>query len=85
MFVSQKLGTEINYGLGGLLTLSDKESGIKRGTLSWSGLPNLLWTIDRASGMSLFYANNVTPFGDYALYKIQQLFEKEMYIQALKI
>ena len=30
--------------------------------------------------MSLFYANNVTPFGDYALYKIQQLFEKEMYI-----
>ena len=30
--------------------------------------------------MSLFYASNVTPFGDYALYKMQQLFEKEMYI-----
>lgn len=85
MFTSHKPGTELNYGLGGLLILSDKETGLKSGTLSWSGLPNLLWTIDRGSGLSLFYASNVTPFGDHKSHKMQQLFEKEMYSRASKL
>jgi CubicO group peptidase (beta-lactamase class C family) len=84
-FSSHKPGTEVNYGLGGLLILSDKETGVKSGTLSWSGLPNLLWTIDRESGLSLFYASNVCPFGDHKSHKMQQLFEKEMYARASKL
>ena len=78
-FTSRREGTELNYGLGGLLVLSDDETGMKSGTMTWSGLPNLLWSIDRRSGLSLFYASNVIPFGDHKSHKMQQLFEKEVY------
>ena len=84
MFTSQEPETEVSYGLGGLLVLSDKKTGVKSGTLSWSGLPNLLWTIDRGSGLSLLYASNLGPFGDQKSHKMQQLFEKEMYTRATK-
>lgn len=85
MFTSQEPGTQVSYGLGGLLVLSDKETGVKSGTLSWSGLPNLLWTIDRGSGLSLFYASNLVPFGDQKSHKMQQIFEKEMYARASRL
>ncbi|OBT51869.1 hypothetical protein VE04_08000, partial [Pseudogymnoascus sp. 24MN13] len=49
-FTSRKSSTKLNFGLGGLLVLSDDETGLKAGTMTWSGLPNLLWTIDRGSG-----------------------------------
>ncbi|ELR04502.1 hypothetical protein VC83_09453 [Pseudogymnoascus destructans] len=79
-FTSRKSGTKLNFGLGGLLVLSDDEgTGLKAGTMTWSGLPNLLWTIDRRSGLSLFYAENVIPFGDHRSHRMQQMFEREVY------
>ncbi|KFZ10494.1 hypothetical protein V502_08091 [Pseudogymnoascus sp. VKM F-4520 (FW-2644)] len=84
-FTSRKAGTELNYGLGGLLVLSDDETGLKSGTMTWSGLPNLLWSIDRRSGLSLFYAGNVIPFGDHKSHKMQQLFEREVYSLASSV
>ncbi|KFY46346.1 hypothetical protein V494_00474 [Pseudogymnoascus sp. VKM F-4513 (FW-928)] len=78
-FTSRKAGTKLNHGLGGMLILSDDETGLKSGTMAWSGLPNLQWSIDRRSGLSLFYAGNVIPFGDFKSYEMQQLFEKEVY------
>lgn len=82
MFSSHQPGTKLNHGLGGVLILNDKDSGMKSGTLCWSGLPNLLWSIDRESGLSLFYASNLVPFGDYSSHKMNQLFEREMYSRA---
>ncbi|KFY27340.1 hypothetical protein V493_03548 [Pseudogymnoascus sp. VKM F-4281 (FW-2241)] len=79
IFTSRKVGTTLNHGLGGLLVLSDDDTGMKSGTMTWSGLPNLLWSIDRRSGLSLFYAGNVIPFGDLRSHKMQQLFEREVY------
>lgn len=78
-FASLPLGTKIDYGLGGLLILSDLKTGLKKGSLTWSGLPNLLWTIDRDSGLALLYASNILPFGDFQSATYQKLFEKEMY------
>ncbi|OBT81053.1 beta-lactamase, partial [Pseudogymnoascus sp. 03VT05] len=78
-FTSRKAGTKLNFGLGGLLVLSDDETGLKAGTMTWSGLPNLLWTVDRRSGLSAFYAGNVIPFGDFRSHVMQQLFEREVY------
>ncbi|OBT71564.1 hypothetical protein VF21_09580 [Pseudogymnoascus sp. 05NY08] len=78
-FTSRKAGAKLNFGLGGLLVLSDDETGLKAGTMTWSGLPNLLWTIDRRSGLSAFYAGNVIPFGDFRSHKMQQMFEREVY------
>jgi CubicO group peptidase (beta-lactamase class C family) len=78
-FSSLPTGTKVAHGLGGLLILKDLDAGLKKSTLSWSGLPNLLWTIDRETGLALFYASNIVPFGDFQSGQYQQLFEKEMY------
>lgn len=78
-FASQKAGTGVDWGLTGLLTDIDLETGRKKGTLTWSGMPNLLWTIDRNAGLACFYASNIVPFGDHASHRMQQLFEKEVY------
>ena len=77
-FSSQKPGIRVGHGLAGSVLMDDTEAGLNSGTLSWSGLPNILWTIDRHSGLSLLYASNVVPYGDMKSHQMQQLFEKEM-------
>ncbi|KAF7870329.1 hypothetical protein EAF04_004075 [Stromatinia cepivora] len=79
LFSSHPPGRKLNWGLGGLLIEEDIEGGKKKGTLCWSGLPNLLWSIDREEGLACFYAGNILPFGDPKSYKMQQIFEAEMY------
>jgi len=78
-FASQPPGTKLDHGLAGVLTLNDKPTGRRSGTLTWSGVTNLLWTIDRDAGLATFYASNVLPFGDHMSHKYQQMFEKEVY------
>lgn len=78
-FSSHPHGSKMDHGLGGLLDMQDVATGRKEGTLSWSGLPNLLWTIDRNAGLATFYASNILPFGDHKSHIWQQAFEKEMY------
>jgi CubicO group peptidase (beta-lactamase class C family) len=78
-FSSKKPGTKFNYGLAGGLVMDDVKGSLRSRTMTWSGLPNLLWTIDRKAGLTLFYASNILPFGDYKSAEFQQLFEKEIY------
>ncbi len=78
-FANPPEGTRMNHGLAGSITEQDIETGRKEGTLNWSWLPNLLWTIDRKAGLNLFYASNVCPFGDYKSGEWQRKFETEMY------
>jgi methyl acetate hydrolase len=74
-----ELGAQVNYGLGGLFISKDEGTNGKGGILRWSGRPNLYWMIDRAGGLSTFYASNIVPFGDAQSLKMRQLFEKEIY------
>jgi CubicO group peptidase (beta-lactamase class C family) len=85
MFTAHKPGEKLQYGLAGMIVLDDTDTGLKAGTLTWSGLPTLLWTIDMESGLSLMYASNIVPFGDLKSHKMQQLFEKEMYKRLLEV
>ncbi|KAF7954494.1 hypothetical protein EAE96_005615 [Botrytis aclada] len=78
-FSSQPPGRKLNYGLGGLLIEEDIEGSKRKGTLTWSGMPNLLWSVDKETGLACFYASNVLPFGDPRSHEMQQLFEKEMH------
>jgi CubicO group peptidase (beta-lactamase class C family) len=78
-FASQPAGAKLDWGLAGCLTFDDKPTGRRAGTLTWSGLTNLLWTVDRDAGLATFYASNILPFGDHASHKYQQMFEKEVY------
>lgn len=79
IFSSRPPGTAVSHGLAGMVLTEGTDTGLRGGTLSWSGLPNLLWTIDRASGLCLFYASNVVPYGDFQSHAMQQLFETEIY------
>ena len=72
-------GTKVDYGLGGMVVLDRQETGRREGTLLWTGLPNLMWTIDRSAGLAAFYASNIMPAGDYESGRWQRRFETEMY------
>lgn len=71
-------GVVANFGLGGLLV----EEDIKRqnyfrpaGTLSWSGLPNLSWSINRERGLATFFATQVSPWADRETWNVIARFE----------
>lgn len=83
-FASHPPDIRLDHGLGGMLIMDDETTGLKKGTLTWSGLANTLWTIDRETGICLFYASNLVPFGDPKSYQMQQLFEREMYSRYAK-
>jgi hypothetical protein len=44
-----------DWGLGGILLMSDSDDGKKAGTMIWGGYPNLVWV----SGLSLFFVGKV--------------------------
>jgi len=78
-FANPPAGTPLNHGLGGLIVMSDLEDGRRKGSLNWSGMPCLMWSVDREAGVSMMYASNIAPFGDIKSGEMQRLFEKEMY------
>ncbi|TAQ87680.1 hypothetical protein B7494_g3972 [Chlorociboria aeruginascens] len=70
---------DVNYALGGLFAECDAEGGRKAGTVSWGGLPNLSWAVDRVSGIAFMYASQLLPPGDKTTKEILGLFEKAIY------
>lgn len=84
-FASHEVGIGLDWGLSGMLNLDEERTGRRKGTLTWSGYPNLLWTIDRDAGLVTLYCSNVLPFGDVKSHQFQQLFETEMYSRSNKL
>ncbi|PVH80530.1 beta-lactamase/transpeptidase-like protein [Cadophora sp. DSE1049] len=78
-FANPPAGTPMNHGLGGTIVMSDIEGGRRKGSMNWSGMPCLMWSVDREKGLNLMYASNVAPFGDYKSGEMQRLFERETY------
>lgn len=78
-FGSHPAGTKVNHGLGGMLVLDDMSTGLRGGTMLWSGLPNMLWLVDREMGVGMFYATNILPYGDFKSHEFEQLFERAVY------
>ncbi|KAF2196445.1 beta-lactamase/transpeptidase-like protein [Delitschia confertaspora ATCC 74209] len=71
-------GLKINHGLGGLIVLEDIQTNDyykPKGTLSWMGLPNLLWSINREKRRALFFGTQVLPWGDEKAQKLTRDFE----------
>ncbi|GJP88828.1 hypothetical protein AnigIFM59636_010712 [Aspergillus niger] len=71
--------SEYDWGLGGILTTQDTPSGRQKGTLIWSGKPNLFWFIDRLSGLCGVFGVQVLPPGDEKIGKMIQIFENTLY------
>ncbi len=56
-------GMDANYGFWVELAMSDKDIWVKAVNLSWSGLPNILWSVGRRAGLFLF-SSLVVSFSD---------------------
>ncbi|OAL50922.1 beta-lactamase/transpeptidase-like protein [Pyrenochaeta sp. DS3sAY3a] len=70
-----------DWGLGGLLITKDAPDGKKAGTMLWGGLPNLIWWVDRKTGLCGLYAGQVLPTGDAKIAALDRKFEGAMYAQ----
>lgn len=76
------LSGNLDHALGGMVVTADvmrsDGQGIRRskGTLTWSGLPNLQWVIDRDAGIALFYATQLIPPGDKLAAEVFRRFEE---------
>ncbi|KAF2012963.1 beta-lactamase/transpeptidase-like protein [Aaosphaeria arxii CBS 175.79] len=71
-------GVVPNFGLGGFIN----ENHVKREnfekpakTLTWSGLPNLLWSVNREKGLALMVAQQTSPWADEKAWVFNNEFE----------
>ncbi|KAF2399128.1 beta-lactamase/transpeptidase-like protein [Trichodelitschia bisporula] len=67
----------ISYGLGGMAITKDNEF-LPKNTLSWGGLPNLKWFVNRDLGVAAMYASQVLPPGDAKSTHLSSQFFKEV-------
>jgi CubicO group peptidase (beta-lactamase class C family) len=71
-------GVNANQALGGLVLIEDvqRENYLKpKGTMSWTGLPNMLWSVNRERGLALFIAIQVIPWADRQSFDLVARFE----------
>jgi CubicO group peptidase (beta-lactamase class C family) len=71
-------GVNANHGLGGLLLMEDVERVNyfqPKGTLTWTGLPNLKWSVNRERGLATFFATQVAPWADRKTFDLIARFE----------
>jgi hypothetical protein len=71
-------GVKPNQGLGGLLLMEDVKRDVyfkPKGTLSWTGLPNLLWSVNRERGLALMVAMQKLPWADRKSFDLVARFE----------
>ncbi|KIW84037.1 hypothetical protein Z517_03283 [Fonsecaea pedrosoi CBS 271.37] len=53
----------ISFGLGGLITL-EKVPNLPKGTLTWNGMPNIGWYVNRGLGQGGLFVTQILPAGD---------------------
>ncbi|KAI1817912.1 beta-lactamase/transpeptidase-like protein [Poronia punctata] len=68
-----------NWALGGIVNEEDVPGGRKAGTMTWTGLPNLVWFIDRKSDLCGLYAAQLYPPADAKSGELCGLFEQGLY------
>ncbi|KAI1095406.1 beta-lactamase family protein [Rostrohypoxylon terebratum] len=71
----------LDYGLGGEIGTKDEVGRRKAGTMTWGGMPNLIWWIDREAGLCGALFTNLMPPGDVQVNKLMGLFELAVYEQ----
>lgn len=71
-------GVAANQGLAGLLVEADviRDNYFRpAGTLSWSGMPNLSWSVNRKRGLATFFATQTIPWADRKTWDVIARFE----------
>ena len=70
---------DFDHGLGGAIGRKDEVGSRTAGTMSWGGLPNLIWWIDRKAGLCGACFTQLLPMGDAQCITLMRLFEKATY------
>ena len=75
------LGTQTDWGLGGLLICSDLENSTRKGTMTWGGMPNLVWVSLLSEGileeMLIWMRSGLTARLGFAGYTHRKSFPQE--------
>lgn len=56
----------LNWSAAGLVVENEELplSHMPRGTVTWEGMPNVLWAMNREKGLAMFFATQLLPVGD---------------------
>lgn len=73
---------DVNWGLGGILFMQDDEGRRKKYTLSWGGMTNPFWLIDREAGLAITFGTQLLMPGDKQCEEVITAVEKEIYRMA---
>ncbi|KAH8702977.1 beta-lactamase/transpeptidase-like protein [Phaeosphaeriaceae sp. PMI808] len=69
----------LNHSLAGLLALSDTDTGRKKYSVQWGGLPNLSWWIDPNGDRCGVYVSQMLPKYDQPTIDLKLQFESAVY------
>lgn len=72
-------GLDIDYALGGMISMEDVEGRRRKGAMHWGGLPNISWWCDRKAGVSGIYGSQLIPTGDNRTVEMFREFERATY------
>ena len=72
-------GEEKSWGLTFQIHEQDGHTGRPKGTLSWAGLANSYFWIDRTNGIAGAYMSQILPFADAQSYGLYEQFEAATY------
>ncbi|KAK7470287.1 hypothetical protein VKT23_001719 [Stygiomarasmius scandens] len=76
------LGSQYNWGLGGMLTVEDLDGKRKSGTLTWGGMPTLVWWIDPSSQVAALWATQIFPPAEDTTVGYINKFESAVYTES---
>lgn len=67
------------WGLGMMVNLETLPTGRRAGALSWAGLPNTYFWVDRVAGIGGVFMTQILPFADPATLALFEQFEGSVY------
>ncbi|KAK7541191.1 beta-lactamase/transpeptidase-like protein [Phyllosticta citribraziliensis] len=71
-------GTNRDWGFGGVIKLEEQQDWRKSNVLTWSGLPNQTWWIDREADVCGICGPMMLPLGDKTAQDLTQFFKLEI-------
>jgi CubicO group peptidase (beta-lactamase class C family) len=76
-------GMSQKWGLSFLLNMEDSPHGRRAGSMTWAGLANTYFWVDRASRIGGVIMTQILPFGDPVVLGLYERFEQAVYGRAM--
>jgi hypothetical protein len=72
------LNPRVNWSMSGLVVEDFLSlSHFPAGTVTWSGMPNVIWAVNREKGLGMIFATQLHPFDDEKTTELARLFFRE--------